>query len=382
MARDFHNLGGAQEVPVLNRQAQPDTSELGMTEWTVLARVDGRRTIADLIDSLPLTDDRILDSLRRLKKLGMVNVGATSPEGEASARVRKPRPAMKARKAEKTKGQKKKTSVKVPIPTDWPVGFSEFIFDPQLLEEEVTIDLEKRKQILYYHYHLKRVSYYKVFQLPVEATKRDVRRAYLKLSKEFHPDLFFRKEMGGFRRKVEEIFQWLSKGHDVLIDELSRKRYDALLRGETLAPTPLSDAHAEADKIKNSQKRGREVNNNVVRAAAEAEGQGQWERAWVLYKKQLQLGFDGKTAYRAARCLLELGRGLTEAESLCRQAFEGVDGALKTEAALTLAQILERLQREEEACDMYAEVLRLEPENVLAKMEFDRLHHAQRQVSG
>ena len=75
MVRQYHNLGGASEIPILNRQAQPDTSALGMTEWTVLARIDGKRSIEALVKLLPLDESRVIESLLRLKALGMIEVG-------------------------------------------------------------------------------------------------------------------------------------------------------------------------------------------------------------------------------------------------------------------------------------------------------------------
>ncbi len=399
MAKIYDRLGRGDDVPAVNRNAQPDTTRVQMSDWTVLSRIDGQKTIKQLIETLTMSESDVVASLRRLRDLKMITVGgkglgrAGGAASTSSQSIRPPRvsrgnsPVRPARAAgvssgavqpvgrpkKEEKAPRKKASVRVPLPTNWPTPYEQFVFDPLELAQEVEIDLDKRKQIIYYHYHLQKVTYYDLFQLPQDADNKTVRRAYFKLSKEFHPDLYFRKELGPYKRRIEEVFQWFSKAYAIMGDPRKRAEYDGLLargllgqwqlsKGERVAPpSPASRPVRRAPSSRPAPRAAgssaahtpvkRRVENNIIRAARQAETAGQWQRAWALYQKQLQtMGFEPMTAHRAARCMLELEQGLSQAEAYCRKAL-GMSLAVedRLDVMVTLAQILEVQGRTEDA---------------------------------
>ena len=50
------------------------------------------------------------------------------------------------------------------------------------------------------------------------ADRRTIKRAYFKLSKEFHPDRYFRKEIGDYAERLERIFKKVLEAHEMLSD--------------------------------------------------------------------------------------------------------------------------------------------------------------------
>ena len=64
---------------------------------------------------------------------------------------------------------------------------------------------------------------YKTLGIPTDASQEDIRRAYLKLAKQHHPDL------NPGNAKAEERFKTVSSANDVLSDPEKRGRFD---RGE------------------------------------------------------------------------------------------------------------------------------------------------------
>lgn len=422
MVKRYDKLGRGDDVPVVNREAQPDTTKVEVVDWTVLARVDGKRTIDEIMGMLPMPHGDALESLVRLRSLGLIEVqgpvsvnpslSVTGSLGlQSGGGIRPSRGSVPAsmgrtmlREGARSGGPKKavsKTKVRVPWPTTWPVPIAKFTFDPLELDEAVEIGLEKRRQVLYYHFYLERLSYYDLMQVPRDADTRTIRKSYFKLSKEFHPDLYFRKELGSYRRKIEEIFQWLARAYAVLSDAKSRAEYDAVLsrgfvgpwatggRGVGLgaasasgvnlssvdspssvkgAPSPLSGPQLSAMSV------ARPVENNIVRAARDAAVKGHWDRAYALYRKQLGMGFDPLSAHSAAVCLLNLKTGLAQAEELCRRALGQLGaGKQRQEVILSLAQIVEADGRREEARMIYNEVLKLDPEHAVAKTQVEYL---------
>ncbi len=65
-------------------------------------------------------------------------------------------------------------------------------------------------------------DYYDVLGVPRTASKEELKRAYRRLAKEFHPDM-----AKGDKKVAEEKFKELSEAYEVLADDDKRKLYDA-----------------------------------------------------------------------------------------------------------------------------------------------------------
>ncbi len=63
-------------------------------------------------------------------------------------------------------------------------------------------------------------DYYKVLGVPKDATEAEIKKAYRKLAREFHPDA------NKGNAKAEERFKEISEANDVLGDPKKRKEYD------------------------------------------------------------------------------------------------------------------------------------------------------------
>lgn len=72
-------------------------------------------------------------------------------------------------------------------------------------------------------------NYYQVLQLPEQASEEEIKKAYRKLAKQCHPDLY----PGDMEKEAQ--FKILSEAYAVLSDPQKRKKYDEelkKLRGE------------------------------------------------------------------------------------------------------------------------------------------------------
>jgi tetratricopeptide (TPR) repeat protein len=103
-------------------------------------------------------------------------------------------------------------------------------YDPSELLEEVDLPVERRKQILDLYYRREEFDYYEILGVAYEADKKEVRAAYFSLSKIFHPDTMFRKNLGSFKAKMEATFTVLSEAYETLSKKKAREEYDAYLR--------------------------------------------------------------------------------------------------------------------------------------------------------
>lgn len=136
--------------------------------------------------------------------------------------------------------------------------------DPAELAEEVDLDLEKKRRILDLYGRLDLTSYYELLGVPFDADRKQIKAAYYKLAPEFHPDSYFRKNLGSFKPKIEAIFTRITLAHDVLTAKQRRAEYDAYLE-------QASQNRSIADALATAEQEARAVEEAIeesVRAAA------------------------------------------------------------------------------------------------------------------
>ncbi|MDB4987203.1 MAG: Basic proline-rich protein precursor [Myxococcaceae bacterium] len=129
------------------------------------------------------------------------------------------------------------------------------LYDPRELEEEVDLVPERRKQILDAFYGLPQLNYYGVLGVREGADKKDIRAAYFSLSKAFHPDSMFRKELGSYKAKMTTVFQALTEAYETLSKKKGREEYDRYLRStrsareaeRALATDEVAAAHSQVE---------------------------------------------------------------------------------------------------------------------------------------
>src|SRR2546425_11139691 len=68
-------------------------------------------------------------------------------------------------------------------------------------------------------------DYYEVLGVPRDATAKQIRDAYRKLARQYHPDL---QDTSAKKKVAEEKFKEINEAHEVLGDPEKRKKYDQL----------------------------------------------------------------------------------------------------------------------------------------------------------
>jgi len=176
----------AQVVAIASGR-DPKRLRLSAAEGYLLSRIDGRtpwRLLRE-IGGIPAQDvDACLD---RWLAEGVVEVvgGAPRPAAVVSA---------------------PKASPPIPCP-----------IDPKLLDPNLDIDCDVQRRILEFELSLSR-PYHELLGVPVGADAKVVKRAYFKLSKEFHPDRYFRRQIGPYNQRLERIFKKVLEAHEILSD--------------------------------------------------------------------------------------------------------------------------------------------------------------------
>lgn len=84
-------------------------------------------------------------------------------------------------------------------------------------------------------------THYEVLGVARDANRPTVRAAYFDLAKRIHPDVFWDRDLGLYRPRVEEIFRAVTLAFETLCDEQRRAAYDRALDALKAPPTLASN---------------------------------------------------------------------------------------------------------------------------------------------
>jgi curved DNA-binding protein CbpA len=92
--------------------------------------------------------------------------------------------------------------------------------------------------------------YHEILGVAADADRKVLKRAYFALSKEFHPDRYFRKNLGVFQPHLERVFKKIVEAYELLSDPMARAEIEKSLAAAAPAPeaalgTPAASAAPE-----------------------------------------------------------------------------------------------------------------------------------------
>ncbi|HMJ10474.1 MAG TPA: hypothetical protein VK524_03655 [Polyangiaceae bacterium] len=208
-------------IPRLVQGVETRALPIGPEEAYVLSRIDGLTSEADIVSSTGLAPERVRAALGTLERLGAVRFDMTSVRLSARPTPRASSPALRLQAAIETEPDR--GALNHPAAA---------LYDPGELDEQVDLDLPKKRKILDFYYRLDVLSYYEIVGV-------------------FHPDRYFGKSLGSFKTKLEKVFARLTLAHDVLSRAQAREEYDAYLetqrRNRDLERLLADDALQEAE---------------------------------------------------------------------------------------------------------------------------------------
>ena len=204
-----------------------------------MSRIDGSTSVAEIADSTGVGREEVV---RVLSLLFEANAAEWAPREEKSSEKPRDKPQRLA-----------ESSASVVRTKPLPSGVPRSLYDPQELEEpDVDLDVERRRTILDTYYRLDELDFYDVLGIETDAPKAEVRSAYFRLSKVFHPDTMFGKNLGSYKSKMEAVFRRLTEAYEVLGKKRTRQEYDnyILLKRRTRdAQRSVERASREAERI-------------------------------------------------------------------------------------------------------------------------------------
>ena len=356
-------------------------------EGFFITRIDGMTGFGDLCSMTGLTPDSAREVLEKLRRTGAVRwdgaeVGTAPPASTAA-------------------------------------------LDPRALAEAVDLDTEIKALILEKHGIMAGQSHYAALEVERRATTKEIKQAYRRLAAVYHPDRFFRRDIGTYRRRLEEICLRLREAHTALTSDRARRLlYDdklfvapRLKKRKTQRSRARRKTKLEAHPVMQKIKKGRDYFDAAVEArrkgdilaadaslklaiACDSQRQGYkdfatalevelnrekaravFERAVVASEmhnaSEALVGFrramemnpeEAEYLIHYAVCSVENGGDIDEAISVARRAV--FRSGNEPSCRQILAQLLERAGRHEEAFDEYE---KLTGDTETAAFAFERL---------
>lgn len=198
-----------------------------------------------------------------------------------------------------------------------------FQIDESQIDDRLDLDVGAQRRILVFEASLG-LPYHELLDVPRGSEPKVVKRAYFKLSKEFHPDRYFRKEIGNHYERLERIFKKVLEAHEMLSDpelcQVENQRDSAQEMDETFAagaPPPSS-----ADPIPAKPKQLTKLERLRQRMPFKI------DRAVIAARRE-----KAREIFRAAELSLKDGR-LSEAEASIRIAISFDPGRAEFKEAL------------------------------------------------
>jgi hypothetical protein len=231
-------------------------------EAFLLSRIDANTGERDLALLTGLSEQEVEASLNRLFDLGAIDF-VRGERGAGSGVPPKPPPVpITAPPRSSPTPMRRTTSTSIPAAP----ASHRWLYDPAELDEDVELDLERKRRILEMFYRLDALNHYELLGVERTAERKQIKSAYYELAPELHTDKYFGKRLGSYKAKIETIFSRITMAHDVLTHRDRRAEYDRQLEAqekdrpspeppppESLGPTSVrgdSDAGPDAERVR------------------------------------------------------------------------------------------------------------------------------------
>jgi len=277
------------------------SSSLTPREGFLLSRIDGRTPCSNLYRIGGMPPDEIDAYLEKWHREGIIWFPAEEPSRGKGAQDRKP-----------IASGSDEVSVQSPLEDSLP--------DELLGEIDPSLDipeLEQRK-VLSFEYRSGDMAPHEILGVGSDADWGTLKRAYIKLSKEFHPDRYYGKNVGDYAERLGGIFQSITDAYQTLSVSIP-KELKSLKDGVKATTIAVASPPPNPEEVEQKHRAEREKHRASRRAARrEAMARVQSQRAFNPYRNQAEALLEEAERYIQAREWKEADRTLRLAKAFVR----------------------------------------------------------------
>ena len=355
---DIDQVVGLSSDPLLRFQR----ISLSPTDGYVLSRVDGTLSAREVMQLIPLPVEETQKSLFGLLSTGVI---------EYLPVPKRPRPAVEpARPKGRAAGALPDSAVLAAPAPSAPVPPPAAPVPPPVAAapsvEKAPPSDARRQEILEAHAGLKTRSHFEVLGVARDATEGQVKEAYFRMAKRFHPDAHHDPALSDLRDKLEAVFIRLGDAYEVLRNPRIRSTYERALEARTPRPETASvpSAPEPAEPPASDPVQDRRIAEDAIRKAARSVAtEKYWEAIQLL---EPAIGHvEGKMRQNGrillARAYLKNPNWVKQGEELLLAVVQ--DEAKNTEALMLLGNLYKNGGLRSRAVSTFRKVLDVKPDH-------------------
>jgi len=313
-----------EQVPQLTAGWEDKASALTPEEGFLLSRIDGRTPWGTLRSIAGLPEERVDDCLEAWLRDGLIQL-------------------IESRKI-----------VAVPV--------GELAVDSGL---ELPVEVQQRALEVE---RLLDGSYHELLGVNRDSDARSIKRSYFKLSRDFHPDRYFGRDVGPFGDLLDRIFKQVALAYELLMDPITRTELERSMSSAPSAPRVQNGQPQKFSKrewlarMRQQFKLPEEVlaerrlrARQLAESAQVAEHQCNWKEAGSCIR--LAIAFDPWCdAYKQQFAAIQVEVNRLRAEELLREASGAWDSHSLSQALKLYEEVLHYRPADAEATDRAAQL--------------------------
>jgi tetratricopeptide (TPR) repeat protein len=355
-------LGDMDRVLVLSGDPllRFQTLTLSPADGFVLSRIDGVASAREVVQMIPLPPEQAQRSLLGLLSTGIVEYAGVRRPSDARAPAPPPvaPPPVAPRPADSP------ATLVAPGSEPAPAGADSHDGEAAERRREIREAYEGRTR-----------NHFEILGLSRSAGENEVKEAYFRLAKRFHPDVHHGASLGDLRDDLEAVFIRLGEAYEVLRDPRKRADYEERLgrprpkpgapSGETtagsVASSPLEPSAAEP--ARDPEEEARLAEESIRRAVKLFEQEKYWDAIQLLVP-----AVDAVTGKARLRGQLLLARSRAKNPKWVKEAEEVLLTATRespqaVDAWVLLGELYAQKGLRTRAVSMYRKALELRPDH-------------------
>lgn len=359
-----------RELPPLNTLLQITTDplvlfqDLGLEPQSqqFISLIDGTKTVEELFRRSALPAFETLKCLYFLIAIGIVE--ARMIVETAEAKITEPTPSFEDQPSTPPSPQPASISIEEEIQVEVQEEKREDVEESreELFKEKEETEEYSKQKIREAYSAMQNQDHYEVLGVQRDAPKDEIKKAYFRLAKAYHPDRHFQAGMEEVKNQLETLFQRITEAYDTLLMERKRKEYDlTLVMSQYGKNQPAASEETDEARAVQQFQRGQE-----------AIKRGDYREAAHSFQWALRLNPKQAKYYTAlGRALAKTPRRMHDAEQNFLKAIELEPS--KAENYIALGLLYKEGKLTQRAIRQFEEALMWDPDNKQAKAELEQL---------
>ena len=168
--------------------------------------------------------------------------------------------------------------------------YGRYQFDRYLLLQKNDLTVAQKREVIFLADYFHRIDHFEFFELNAEANDREIKKAFFRFSKRFHPDAVRELNLGHFAEHVSLVFEYGQQARNLLLeDQAFKETYARVTQARDLAYQQKlkSEREQQHQRIANARAKGIKPPQSIKVTANPTSTQSQRSQAQIDERKAL-----------------------------------------------------------------------------------------------